>query len=116
MSFSLHTADGIATIRIDNRPTPADVEQMISNPQVQACKRRLYVFSDGMDLSADDIRHLARFSANLEHRAEKIAAVVLDDVSFGLSRMFEVYREDEGTEARAFRDETEALQWLRETD
>lgn len=117
MSYSTETGDGLVIVRFDRKPGVADIKAALSDPITQAFKHRLYDFSGGLDLSADDIRHLADVSAGQQITPEKLAAVVAgDDMAFGLSRMFEVYREDAGTQARAFRDEAEALAWLQSLD
>ncbi len=65
------------------------------------------------DLSSSDIRDLAQFI--LQHQPatppSKIAFVAGRDFDFGMSRMFEVFREDPGTAFRVFRDYDEAISW-----
>ena len=43
----------------------------------------------------------------------KMAFVAPNDFEFGMSRIFEVYRQDQKTEFRVFRDLEEALNWAR---
>ena len=45
----------------------------------------------------------------------KMAFVVRSDLEYGLSRMFEAYRQDQRTDFRVFRDFEEALTWARDT-
>ena len=68
-----------------------------------------------VDLSIEDIRGLAVtkvFSAD-----SRRAILVNNDLQFGLSRMFEVFREGMGeTGIRVFRNLEEALEWILATD
>ncbi len=113
MSYQLDWNGDIVIVRFRSKPDVADIKSMLGDADVQGSGLRLYVFAAGLNVSAGDIKHLASFSAGQKIRAQKLAAVVPDDASYGLSRMFEAYRDDAFTEARAFRSENEALAWLR---
>jgi hypothetical protein len=67
------------------------------------------------DVNTSDIRELAVFV--LEHQPvappSRVAFVTARDVDFGMTRMFEVFREDPATEFRVFRDYHEAVAWAR---
>ena len=39
---------------------------------------------------------------------------VTEDLSYGLSRLFEVYREEDLTRTKVFRENEKALEWLRD--
>ena len=69
------------------------------------------------DLSAEDIREMARFvQAHQRKRPpERICFVTETNVDFGLSRMFEVFRESADTEFRVFRVYEDALRWVSNT-
>lgn len=66
-----------------------------------------------VDMQAEAPRELAHFV--LENQPDppppRVAFVAPDDLVFGMSRMFEAYREDPATEFKVFRDLEEALQW-----
>ena len=66
----------------------------------------------GITLSVSEIRSLAEFAQQKKHRPRKTAVLVNDDLSFGLIRMYMVYREQPNTETRVFRNRGEALDWL----
>jgi len=52
--------------------------------------------------------------ANSSRRLARTYTIVIpDDLAFGLSRMFEVYREGELADHVVFRTEEEARTWLR---
>ena len=69
------------------------------------------------NLSSSDIEKVSQFI--LHHQPaippSKISFVALSDLEYGLSRMFEVYRQDQRTDFRVFRDFEEALNWARDT-
>jgi hypothetical protein len=66
-----------------------------------------------LDFSVSDTRELAQFI--LQHQPatppSKIAFVTGRDFDFGMSRMFEAFREDPGSAFRVFRDYDEAISW-----
>jgi hypothetical protein len=66
-----------------------------------------------LDISSSGLRKLAQFV--LENQPEtppsKVAFVAGRDLDFGMSRMFEVFREDPRTAFRVFRDYDEAISW-----
>jgi len=67
------------------------------------------------DMSSPEVEQVARFI--LHHQPVegplKMAFVAQSDLEYGLSRMFEVYRQDHQTKFRVFRDLEEALNWAR---
>lgn len=64
-------------------------------------------------LTADDVRELAKKSVFSPHAPR--AALVKDDVAFGLARLFQTHRELDGESGiRVFRKLDDALAWLLE--
>ena len=43
----------------------------------------------------------------------KVAVIAPDDLSFGLSRVYEVYREKDEIELKVFRTEQKGIEWLK---
>ncbi len=68
-----------------------------------------------LDFSASDARELGQFVLRNQPATppSKVAFVVGRDLDFGMSRMFEVFREDPRTAFRVFRDYDEAISWAR---
>ena len=117
MSYSIENNDPILTIRFSAQPSVTELELEVMLDELSAAKLsplRLYIFSEGLTLTADEIRHMAIYSMNLDPQPTKLAAVCNEDLTYGISRMFEVYRRNEGVAAKAFRDEATATQWLLE--
>ncbi|GJM44811.1 MAG: hypothetical protein DHS20C21_16530 [Gemmatimonadota bacterium] len=68
------------------------------------------------DLSSPETRQLAQFVLeNQPTPPPRVAFVTGSDVDFGMSRVFEAYREDPQTEFRVFREYDEAVSWARES-
>ena len=67
------------------------------------------------DVSTSDIREVAQYT--LSHQPTmppgRVAWVTRREVDFGLSRMYEVFRQDSRTEFRVFREYEEALSCTR---
>jgi hypothetical protein len=74
--------------------------------------RRMWVLEKGLDLSPDDLQIAASAGKAKLKRPSKMAVVATEDLSFGLSRVFEFFRYQDGVESRVFRNEEEALVWL----
>ena len=70
------------------------------------------------DASPSDIREIAEFV--LRNQPEipplRVAWVTPREVDFGMSRMFDVFRQDQRTEFRVFRNYDEAIFWARSVD
>lgn len=66
-----------------------------------------------MELSNDDLRKIVEYGSARDREPGRVAILADTDLVYGLSRMYEVFRSSEGAEYRAFRDEEQALEWLR---
>jgi hypothetical protein len=66
------------------------------------------------DLTGSDILALAGRKDSVERRARRIAVLVKDPLSFGLTRMYDLARGD-GPPLRVFREIEGALHWALET-
>src|SRR5258708_16593245 len=91
----------------------AHQDKLASDPDFSADYSQLYDLTQVTDveITPNDVRRLAQRSVFLPNARR--AVLVSSDVVFGLSRMFEVFRESLGeTGIRVFRDRAEALAWL----
>ena len=85
-----------------------------------ASPRRLWILKDGWNLNADEIQRLADYTkSKAPAYSIRLAIVTTEKFSFGLLRMFAVYR-DAGLDSRAyasdmqiFPSETKAVTWLK---
>jgi len=66
------------------------------------------------DVTSGALRRVARIYADTDHRPgdSQVAIVAPGDLFFGLSRMYEAYRDGAGLRMRIFRSLAEARTWL----
>ena len=69
-------------------------------------------------LSREEVRSLAEFAGrgSTLRPPARLAFVASRNLEFGLLRMFEAFREQEGVEIEVFRDYEEALKWVNGED
>ncbi len=66
----------------------------------------------GITFTSDQMASFAERARRKRRRPLKTAIVAHDDLSFGLSRVYSVHREQPGNETQVFRDEALAREWL----
>jgi len=70
-----------------------------------------------LDLNSEQLQKIAEYSEIKWPAASapsRVAFVAPDDFTYGLLRMFEVYRKEEQHTIMVFRTKQEALKWLKE--
>ena len=79
-----------------------------------SCPKRLWDLRDCdlTEMSSDELRRLAKYGQAKDAGVGKGALLVSDDLTYGLSRIHQVFRESDELEVRVFRDEVEAVAWL----
>lgn len=65
-----------------------------------------------VDLSNEDLREIVEYGSARDRGAGRVAILAGSDLSYGLGRMYEVFRSSRNAEYRAFREEDRALEWL----
>ena len=65
-----------------------------------------------LDLSAAEVETIANSSDQYEQSSSKVAILATNDLTFGLSRMFQVFRQSKYINMAVFRDEGKAIRWL----
>lgn len=78
-------------------------------------KLKLWVSTKRIELSKNEVIKIAEYGKTIWETPSKAAFVVSDDFSFGLMRVHDVYREKAGHETRVFRNEQNAISWLKES-
>ena len=70
--------------------------------------------ADLSPLDSEDLRQIAAFSSALrgERGNARVAAVSSEDLSFGITRMYEVVGEVAHLQFKAFRDFDQAVAWV----
>ena len=113
---SIEIKDGITHVSFHGTPDLQDffdaVDEVLQHGHVRL---RLWDLANGMELPTEKIRKLAEY-AKLRFSAvhAKVAIVAPDDLSFGLTRVYDVYREDSNVEQMIFRNKEQAISWLKE--
>lgn len=116
-NYSIDIIDEVLTIRFRTAPKLDDLYGALDEVLARKpSKLRLWdLTKGGLTLTTQQLQGIAKYGKSLEFHPSKVAIVAPDMLSFGLARMFEVYREKESIEHGVFHTEEEALAWLRES-
>jgi hypothetical protein len=109
------TRDGdIVRIEFLASPSRQDMlDLMDALDTLENSELRMYVMQQAeMLLSTADVRVGAEVARALTNQPRRIAVVAPGEISYGISRIFKVYRESEDTQFEVFREEAEAKAWL----
>ena len=114
--YSIELRDGIVCVTF---PRPPQVEEFYrALDEVIALERnryRLWDFSCGLDWSTTELELIADYAkANARIPSSKIGVIAPDDLTYGLFRMHDVFREDQFAEQVVFRSRDEAIDWLQQ--
>ena len=66
------------------------------------------------DANAEELEEIASHASTADLDPSRVAMLVSQDLSFGVSRMYEAYRKSSMTDVKVFREEAEAIEWLLE--
>ena len=114
-NHSIETTDGIITVRFNKEPGFDEICLAIDDvADNYHGELRLWDLSCGLTLTNDQVQQLAEYSKFRLHKPARLAIVAPQDLSFGLLRMYEVYRKEEHINQKIFRSEQEARDWLKE--
>jgi hypothetical protein len=112
--YSIETKDGVTAIRFFQKANADDVncafnEMINSKPS----RLRLWHLEEGWDLSPSQIQDFASYTKSKSTEEIRLAVVTTEDLSYGLTRMFQAYRQEEHFDQQNFTTESEALCWLK---
>ena len=113
-AYSIESVGGITTIRFSKAPSTEIMQKAVDDVANNSpTARRLWDLTcGGFTQSTDQVKELAVYGKSKSFPPSKVAIIAPEDVAFGLSRIFEVYREDDVSEHMIFRTEQEARAWL----
>ena len=115
-TFHIETLGNLLVIRFTSVCTVESLTMAIDSiASYPGHYSRLWDFSTGIDLPNQQLKEIAHYVRKKLDYPARVAVVAPADLTFGLMRMYEVYREDKGLEFRVFREEASALTWLRST-
>lgn len=113
--YTIDHIDGITRIKFLKRPTLRDARAVVDEIAANyPYAKRLWDFrAISFDFSMDDLKSIAEYGKRKFTEANRVAIIAPGDLAYGEMRAFEVYRaEEDHAEARVFRTEEEALEWL----
>jgi len=109
---------GVLCVVIEGDPKVSDIKSVLDQIRNESGYLNLYRFWDfrlsKFDFSAEDLQEIASYASSADNKQSKVAMLVGQDLSFGVSRMYEVYRQTDKTAVKVFREESEAMAWLHE--
>ena len=112
--FTINVSNGILTVLFSQEPSKEDIHNaLIETSKNHTVTKRLWDFSEiKFNLSQNQLQDIAEFAKNLFIQPSKVAMVASSDLSFGVSRIYEVFREDNQTEVKVFRKIEDGRRWL----
>lgn len=114
-NYSISSSSDTTTIRFTGTPSIDDIKFAIEDvTENSRTRKRLWIMPGQVSLSHDELRMLAEFQKSQSFAAARVAMVAGDDLTFGLLRMYLVFRHSEGIEGRVFRTLPQAQSWLDE--
>ena len=114
-NYTINIIDEIVTTRFSKKPNLTEAKNALDEVlEMGNFRLRLWVLEDGINLCNEEIEEIARYGKEKWPVPSKAAIVASDDLSFGIMRVHDVYREHEGHQIHVFRTEPEALAWLKE--
>ena len=115
--ISLETIDGVEEVTIVDPFEPGEgVACFTALAGMLKGDLRLYDFSVGWDASTDEIKRVAELAEDLiTTTAKRVALLAPEDLSYGLARMYQAYRNTDKALPRfkVCRSREEALAWLK---
>jgi hypothetical protein len=118
MIFKITEMQDILVISITGDPCVDDIKQIldqIQNASGYTHSARLWDFqASSFTFSQNEVLDIASYASTSDRRPAKVAMLVKEDLSYGVSRMYEVFRNTDLTQINVFKDKTEAVRWLRE--
>lgn len=114
-NYSIEVINRMSVTRFSQKPTLSEILSAMDDVSAMGeFRRRLWIFDTGVNLRYDELEKIGHHGKAIWPVPSKAAIVTPDDLSFGLARMHDVFREQEGVENRVFRTEREAMVWLKE--
>ena len=114
-NYTVEITDDITVVRFLIKPGPDEIRMSIDDVAAMgASGLRLWDLStDGWNLTTEELGEIADYAKTKLLLPSKVAIVAPRDLSYGISRVYEAFRRQEGLEIDIFRDEQAALNWLK---
>ena len=112
-SFQIESKDEITTIRFSTSPGLDDICKAIDAVvESYLSGLRIWDFRNGFNLTDAELKQLAEYGKSKFSIPSKVAVIAPHDLSYGVARVHDVYREDALLEQRIFRTKQGARAWL----
>ena len=116
-NYTIKQVKSITIIVFSKAPTFDEAKEVIDTlAKNNSYHLRLWDFSHVLfNFTKEEIQEIALYGKSMFLEKNRIAVVAPQDLSYGILRSFEIYREqDMHSIPRVFRNRQEALQWLEE--
>lgn len=112
--YTISYQGSVQIVVFEASPSATSIKEAIEAMAAEKLSdKRVWDFSQsGFTLSPEEIRNVASFAGITYKQPSRVALVASEDLSFGLSRSYNAYRENSGTELEVFRTREEALEWI----
>jgi hypothetical protein len=112
--YSIESKDGVTIIRYSKNPGVKEVCDALDDvAENYLSALRLWDISAGFNPPQTELETMAEYAKYKFPIPSRSAIVASDDLSFGLSRVFNFHREEENVAQQVFRSEEEAMLWLK---
>ena len=112
--YSIGIVDGVMVTRFTRAPDVLVWQTAMRDvASADTSGRRLWDLSCGAEnLTGEEIRGLAELAKRTFTPPGRVAFLAPQDLAYGLARMHDVFRAQEGVKTQVFRNEQAALGWL----
>ena len=115
-TYSIDITDKIISVRFSCEPKISDILEAIDEiATIDENGLRLWDMSKGLNLTNDEVKEIAEYAKISLKTPGKTVLVSPQDHTFGISRIHDVYRDQDGHDSMVFRTEQEAIAWLKKT-
>jgi len=112
--YLIENIDGIVAVRFTQEPEAQDIcDSLDDAAQINPNNLRYWDFSCGTNLASQDVEKVAEYARTIQMHPGKVAIIAPQDLTYGLFRMYEVYRQEERIQLQVFRSTQEAIDWLK---
>ena len=114
-TYVIEREDDIVRVDYKRSPQPEDMYELLDQlGEMEDSELRMYVMIDAeILLSTAEVREGAEYAREKKNQPRRIAVVAPGDITYGISRIFKVFRESQETELQVFRSLDDAREWLR---
>lgn len=112
--YLIEHQSGISIIRLKRKFEFDEITQVMREVAMKTVSEiRLWDMAAGYEFTSGQIQSIADLGKQLWPNSGRVAFLVRGELAFGLVRMMEAYRDQEGYQTHAFTNEEEAMSWLK---